>query len=84
MHNGYKCLEVSTGRVYISHDVIFDEDVFPFSTLHPNVGPRLCDELNLLHPTLFPHSFVEITVPNHIIANPCTELIGTNYGENRN
>jgi hypothetical protein len=84
MHNGYKCLEVSTGRVYISHDVIFDEDVFPFSTLHPNVGARLRDELNLLHPTLFPHSFGEITVPNHIIANPCTELIGTNYGENRN
>jgi hypothetical protein len=38
MHRGYKCLEVSTGRVYISRDVTFDEEVFPFSELNPNVG----------------------------------------------
>jgi hypothetical protein len=30
MHKGYKCLEASTSRVYISRDVIFDEEVFPF------------------------------------------------------
>jgi hypothetical protein len=29
-HKGYKCLDVSTGRVYISCDVMFDEGVFPF------------------------------------------------------
>ena len=41
LHKGYKCLDVSTGRVYISRDVVFDETVFPFSTLHPNAGARL-------------------------------------------
>jgi hypothetical protein len=51
-HKGYKCLEPSSGRVYISHDVIFDETVFPFSTLHPNVGAHLKAEILLLHPTL--------------------------------
>ncbi|KAL7588942.1 uncharacterized protein LOC128127645 [Lactuca sativa] len=31
MHKGYKCLDNSTGRVYISRDVIFDESRFPFA-----------------------------------------------------
>jgi histone deacetylase 1/2 len=38
MHKGYKCLDVSTGRIYISRDVVFDEQVFPFAALHPNAG----------------------------------------------
>jgi hypothetical protein len=29
MHKGYKCLEVSTDRIYVSCDVIFDEEFFP-------------------------------------------------------
>jgi hypothetical protein len=29
-HKGYKCLEPSYGRVFVSHDVIFDETVFCF------------------------------------------------------
>jgi hypothetical protein len=32
---------------------MFDEQVFPFSTLHPNAGPKLRAEI-ALHPTLFP------------------------------
>jgi histone deacetylase 1/2 len=30
-HKDYKCLDVSTGRTYISRDVVFDESVFPFA-----------------------------------------------------
>jgi hypothetical protein len=40
MHKGFKCLDVSKGRIYISHDVIFDENVFPFTSLHPSAGIR--------------------------------------------
>jgi hypothetical protein len=29
-HKGYKCLHIPSNRVYISHDVVFDENVFPF------------------------------------------------------
>jgi hypothetical protein len=47
---------VSTGRVYISHDDVFDEDVFPFSKLHLNPGAHLHAEISLLPPPLHtPH-----------------------------
>ena len=41
MHKGFKCLDPKEGRIYISHDVVFDEHVFPFQNLHPNAGARL-------------------------------------------
>lgn len=41
-------------RLHLSRrkDVIFDENIFPFSELHANAGARLRSEINLLHPTL--------------------------------
>ena len=59
MHKGFKCLDVSTGRIYISRDIIFDEHVFPFSELHANAGAKLREEINLIpthlmHPSYFP------------------------------
>jgi hypothetical protein len=38
MHKGFKCLDVSSGRIHISRDVVFDESIFPFASLHSNVG----------------------------------------------
>ena len=32
----------------MSRDVVFDETVFPFASLHPNAGQRLRDEILLL------------------------------------
>jgi histone deacetylase 1/2 len=51
-HKGVKCLDVKTGRVYISRDVVFDENVFPFASLHPNAGHILRHELHLLPPDI--------------------------------
>jgi hypothetical protein len=48
LHKWYKCLDISTGRVYISRDVVFDETVFPFASLHSNAGARLREEIILL------------------------------------
>jgi hypothetical protein len=33
-HLGFKCLDRSTGRIYISRDVVFDETIYPFSIDH--------------------------------------------------
>jgi hypothetical protein len=49
-HKGVKCLDTSTGCVYISKDVVFDESVFPFATVNPNAGKRLQRDI-LLFPT---------------------------------
>jgi hypothetical protein len=48
LHKGFKCLEPGSGRIYISRDVTFDETIFPFSELNPNVGRHLREEISLL------------------------------------
>jgi hypothetical protein len=58
LHKGYKCLDVSSGCIYISCDVIFDEEVFPFFNLHPNAGARLRSKIELLHQTFIPSNVV--------------------------
>jgi histone deacetylase 1/2 len=32
LNKGYKCLHIPSNRIYISRDVVFDENVFPFSS----------------------------------------------------
>jgi hypothetical protein len=82
LHKGYKCLDISTGRLYIPRDIVFDETVFPFSSLHSNAGARLRDEINMLPLYLQPLNFhyheghelrepVDINPPN--AANPPAE-----------
>jgi histone deacetylase 1/2 len=48
MHKGFKCLDVSEGRIYIFRDVIFDETIFPFTKLHSNAGTHFRSEVLLL------------------------------------
>uniref|UniRef100_A0ACD5TNX4 Uncharacterized protein n=1 Tax=Avena sativa TaxID=4498 RepID=A0ACD5TNX4_AVESA len=49
MHKGYKCLDRSSGRIYIS-DVVFDEHVFPFES----TTSRMPTTSNPPQPSLFP------------------------------
>jgi hypothetical protein len=51
-HKGFKCFETSTRRVYILWDVIFDENIYPFASLHSNAGARLCAKIELLPPLI--------------------------------
>jgi hypothetical protein len=48
LHKGFKCLDVGEGRVYISHDVVFDKTVHPFKKLNRNAGAQLRAEILLL------------------------------------
>jgi hypothetical protein len=66
LHKGFKCLDISSGRIYISRDVIFDEDIFPFSRLHSNAGARLCSEILLLPPSLQNPSSGDEFVDDHV------------------
>jgi hypothetical protein len=52
MHKGFKCLKVANGRIYIPRDMVFDENIYPFSKLHSNAGAKLRAEIVLLSPSL--------------------------------
>lgn len=85
-HKGFKCLDVSSGRVYISRDVIFDETEFPFSKLHANAGARLRAEIALL-PTHLLNSPIISTGMEHMgdpgVSSPDqTNIFGENLEEN--
>jgi hypothetical protein len=71
MHKGFKCLDISTGRIYISRDVVFDEQVFPFAELHANAGARLRSEIDLLPSSLFDSSLSlgSTTIPRIDVVN---------------
>jgi hypothetical protein len=43
-HKGYRCFDLASRRVLISRHVVFDESVFPYSTISP---PPTISELDL-------------------------------------
>ena len=88
-HKGVKCLDISTGRVYISRDVVFDETLFPFEKLHPNAGALLRQEILLLPPSLSgldhegDNSSSDLFVTNHHTMAKSTAAGTIIPGENR-
>jgi hypothetical protein len=60
-HHGYKCLDQFSGRVYVSRNVIFNEQLFPFSSGSPNSDSSL-------------PSHVHLSTPNTILQEPAVPL----------
>lgn len=88
MHKGFKCLDITTGQVYISRDVIFDESIYPFRDLHSNVGAKLRSEIINLSPSLLNPTYLGTTVGDRMTnsdpecTNDLHEVSGTSPGEN--
>lgn len=85
MHKGFKCLEPATGRVYISRDVVFDESVYPFANLHPNVGAQLRKEI-LLPENLVNSAGASNDYDQTVSPNPANQTVATDQdiGQNPN
>jgi hypothetical protein len=64
-------LDVSTGCIYVSRDVVLDEQIFPFSTMHKNAGARLKSEISCLHPTLLNPCYGDKHVGYQFANHPC-------------
>jgi histone deacetylase 1/2 len=66
MHKGYKCLDIPSNQVYISRDVIFDENLFPFA---PPVLPASHTQPWVSSPTLRGQfedvAYSPVLLPNH-------------------
>lgn len=71
-HKEFKYLDQAEGRIYISQDVVFDEQVFPFSSLRPNAGARLRAEIQLLPDILLnpSHRFGDASVRDRHLNAP--------------
>jgi hypothetical protein len=53
-HKRYTCLNLESDRMYISRDVIFDENRFPFATVSPIPESPQSTHPTVLPPLLFP------------------------------
>jgi len=67
-HQGYKCLDLSTGKIYVSSNVIFDETLFPYSQTTVSVSDKLSPSMSVS----LPH---QITVPQF----PCPNELQPNH-----
>jgi hypothetical protein len=88
-HKGYKCYHIESGYIYVSRDVIFHEDSFPFKSATPT--PALPDStpiyphvLPSLPPTqsVLPSSSSPNTIPESITQVSTSPLLASSLSPN--
>jgi hypothetical protein len=72
-HKGYKCFHIDSGRMYISRDVIFYEDQFPFAAT-PIVSASLPPIQVPVLPPLLCSPTVSIQSPPSATVSPSTSI----------
>jgi len=61
-HQGYKCLDVITGKIFISYHVVFDESIYPYTI------PKSAT---------FIKKFNLVVIPPNLQLSPSSSLIST-------
>jgi hypothetical protein len=76
---GFKCLDISMGRIYISSDVVFDEQIFHFAELHPTAGSHYTYDILLVPKSSLCGSITDFPVVDLHPAtnNSCSVLAST-------
>lgn len=67
LRKGYKCLHVPSNRVYISRNMVFDENVFPFSALPVTSTTLIAPEKSALPlaDQFVNAAYTPLLLPNH-------------------
>ena len=73
LHKGYKCLHLPSGHVYISRDVLFNEDIFPFAKACSTTSQSL-SSLNFTSFHLQPSTGLHAAAPLSIGPFPSTYI----------
>jgi hypothetical protein len=68
-HKDYKCYHPETSRIFISRDVIFHEDVFPFSNTTPAPVPPSSNLVSISLPPSIPQTLALSTPPTNPVLN---------------
>jgi hypothetical protein len=74
LHKGYKCLDIDSSRIYISRDVIFDEDVFSFARTKSTPSQPQPDESSNLHNLHLENSGFNLNCDHTCIRLPANSL----------
>lgn len=74
MHKGFKYLDVESNHVYVSNDVIFNQTIYAFSTLHANADARLRSEIISLPSSLLNLGYGGEQVVDHVPYNPTKHI----------
>ena len=87
-HHGYKCLDLSTGRVYVSRHVVFDETMFPYQAhLSSNMSLNSNSSTHVTLPSHLPiplsASFTDMQIPSlPFTTNAYVPLVSPSAGTN--
>ncbi|KAL4385824.1 hypothetical protein GQ457_15G010320 [Hibiscus cannabinus] len=68
-YHGYQCLDRSTGKVVVSRHVVFNENVFPYSSESPTVATSSSNCQSAIFPDVVSHTTPTIVRQSSVVGN---------------